>query len=389
MLDYAELFKDELGDSNNSLTLVLNKITELSTDSFQGTIISHSAKMTHPACKFPRIYAQAPKKSDGFVRTGNVAVDFDMHINATKLKVFKFLSLKIGNSTVYNLINENEVVLLAEIFSATEDLVAEWVHQFVKVINQQDLRSHSAIKQIFFPVENEYHQLSILTPSGLVFNLKNKIDHINDRSKEAYLGKIAKKNSEYLDSDFSFISGLTVTKHGGDHPKNISGLNNKYQSYYLLPSVPPVLNKRDIHFPQTDFFNQTVHYFQCKVQFSALHKLYKQDSNNMHVRAQRDEYYQDVIDHVIEKMWQIRGVALAQYIQKNSQLSAAQTTWLSDQTQLLRETTDDWLDDICNAITTFLFHGYEKVVGKKAIKLGDAEHKQMKKIVNKNKEALR
>jgi CRISPR-associated protein Csy1 len=109
----------------------------------------------------------------------------------------------------------------------------------------------------------------------------------------------------------------------------------------------------------------------------------------MHVRAQRDEYYQDVIDHVIEKMWQIRSVALAQYIQKNSQLSAAQTTWLSDQTQLLRETTDDWLDDICNAITTFLFHGYEKVVGKKAIKLGDAEHKQMKKIVNKNKEALR
>ncbi|MFT6209381.1 MAG: CRISPR-associated protein Csy1, partial [Colwellia sp.] len=255
----------------------------------------------------------------------------------------------------------------------------------------------SKIKQVYFPLtkntvtesaEDDYHQLSVLTASGILFELRKRLDtmRFNDEIKIAR----AKKKDNLEHAGYKEIYNLTTIGYGGTKPQNISVLNNQNGGKaHMFMSMPPVLNKRDIHFPQTDFFNQTVHYFQCKVQFSALHKLYKQDSNNMHVRAQRDEYYQDVIDHVIEKMWQIRGVALAQYIQKNSQLSAAQTTWLSDQTQLLRETTDDWLDDICNAITTFLFHGYEKVVGKKAIKLGDAEHKQMKKIVNKNKEALR
>ncbi|WP_191602337.1 type I-F CRISPR-associated protein Csy1 [Marinomonas algicola] len=390
-IEYCELFKDELLNKDNSLNEVHKKITELSLDCSQGTIISHSPKMTNPSCKYPRLNITASNSPDGFVRSGNSPVDFDMHINATKLKVFKFLSLKINGISLLELINDKNINVISSVFLANERLVNDWVLNFNSGLNEQDLRTHFAIKQIYFPVEKDYHQLSILSPSGLVFSLKNKIDHINDRSKEAYLGKKARKENQYVISGFSTIVNLTVTRHGGDHPKNISGLNNKYQSYYLLSSSPPAIKTRDLHFPRTDFFVQTVNYFQCKHAFHQLHTLYSRDDNNMHIRAERDEYYQSVVDHIIEKMWQVRSVALEQYIPTASQLSTAQKTWLcqQDEGKVLRETADDWLDEIIQSVSTFVFHGYEKILGKKAIKLGYAEHKHMQQIVIKNKEALR
>jgi CRISPR-associated protein Csy1 len=111
----------------------------------------------------------------------------------------------------------------------------------------------------------------------------------------------------------------------------------------------------------------------------------------MHIRTERDEYYQSVIDHIIEKMWLVRSVALDQYNPATNQLSSAQTKWLCEQEDVkeLRETTDDWLDEIVKSVTTFLFHGYEKILGKKAIKFSDVEHKHMHKVVLLNKEALR
>jgi CRISPR-associated protein Csy1 len=299
--------------------------------------------------------------------------------------------LKLNGVYFFDLINEGNIEIISETLLASEAVVCEWIKNFKLTINEQDSRTHFAIKQIYFPVGDDYHQLSVLTPSGLVFCLKNKIDSINDRSKDAYIGKNAKKKNLPAESGFSSVPNLTVTRHGGEHPKNISGLNNKYQSYYLLPSSPPQLKNHSMHFPKSDFFSQTVNYFQCKNQFYQLHKLYERDDNNMHIREERDEYYQSVFDHVIEKMWQVRSVALEQHNSTVNQLSLAQKTWLCEdaESQLLRERTDDWLDDIVKSVTTFLFYGYEKTLGKKAIKFSDSEYKHMLKLVLLNKEALR
>ena len=84
-------------------------------------------------------------------------------------------------------------------------------------------------------------------------------------------------------------------------------------------------------------------------------------------------------------------MALEQYMPTASQLSSAQKTWLcqNDESKTLRETTDDWLDEIIKSVSTFVFHGYEKILGKKAIKFGYGEHKHMQQIVLQNKEAFR
>ena len=209
--------------------------------------------------------------------------------------------------------------------------------------------------------------------------------------EEVKLAREKKKNNEEH-SGYAEIYNLTTIGYGGTKPQNISVLNNQNGGKaHLLMSVPPRIKNRDIHFPTSDFFTQSVNYFQCKHQFYQLHKLYSRDDNNMQIRAQRDAYYRSIIDHIIERMWQVRSVATEQYMPATNQLTTAQRVWLCEQeeSKTLRDTSDDWLDEITNSITTFLFHGYEKILGKKAIKFSEAEHKLMQKLVSLNKEALR
>ena len=382
----------------------------------QIAIATHPCTFSHPSSRKNKngyvtaIIANSEKANDGFLRSGNVEVAADALGNAAALDVYKFLTLVLedGETLIEHLERDSEqaINLLA---AASKDIYPDYpaLKQAFLAMTTKSSESitSSKIKQVYFPltpipmqanssstggngINTEYHQLSLLTASGLVFELRQRLDSMRfgDAVKEA---RDKRKTNQYY-KGYKEIYNLTTIGYGGTKPQNISVLNNQNGGKaHLFMSLPPSIKHRDVHFPRSDFFSQSLRYSQCRAQFQALHQLYRGDDNNMHIRAQRDDYYQSVIDHVIEKMWQVRAVAKEQYRADDSQLSSAQQTWLCEQTKSLRETADDWLDAICHSITSYLFHGYEKTLGNKAIKFGDAEHKQMQKIVSSNKEALR
>ena len=383
------MFKDELTENNSALIDIRSKIDQLAIDCSQGTIISHSVKMTNPTCKYPKIFSTGTYKSDGFIRSGNSSVDFDMHINATKLKVFKFLSLKYKGETLLEHISNNNINIFMALFLVPEDKATSWISSFLSCVHNSDLRTNRLVKQTYFPFMQDYHLLSLLQPSGLTFSLKEKIDFINDRSPKAYLGEKLKKEGKFSEVGFSSISNLTITKHGGDHPKNISGLNNKFQSYYLINSLPPSTEKRFIHFPKTNFFTESFRYRECREIFHALHKILKTDYNNINIREGRDSHIQELVDRIIDKMWAVRSVATVQYHEKTSKLSKHQKIWLGDEFKQEREETDAWLDKLAKEIASWIIRSYEKTMGKQAIKLGKEELLKIAEIVADNKEALR
>ena len=377
----------------------------------QISISTHPCTFSHPSSRKNKngyassIIANTQQANDGLFRSGNVEVAADALGNAAALDVYKFLTLvtEDGQNLIQHLEQDTELALsLFTLPNADETRNYVSLKQgFLAMTSAgSDVVTSSKIKQVFFPISKQpdentadsdcYHQLSILTASGMVFELRKRLDamRFGDEIKLAR----EKKKSDQSHEDYSEIYNLTTIGYGGTKPQNISVLNNQNGGKaHLFMSAPPVLRTRDIHFPRTDFFAQTVNYFQCKHQFYQLHKLYSRDDNNMLIRAERDEYYQSVVDHIIEKMWQVRSVALEQYMPTASQLSSGQQTWLcqNDKSKTLRETTDDWLDEIIKSVSTFVFHGYEKILGKKAIKFGYGEHKHMQQIVIENKEALR
>jgi len=370
----------------------------------QMSISTHPCTFSHPSARKNKngyasaVIASSESKNDGFLRTGNVAVATDALGNAAALDVYKFLTLITddGQSVLQHLEQDSELAqVLLTLPNADEELSYQTLKQGFLAMSATDdeVITSSKIKQVYFPVskqqgETEYHQLSLLTASGIVFELRQRLDNMRF-GEEIKAARTKKKDGEYH-SGFREIYDLTTIGYGGTKPQNISVLNNQNGGKaHLLMSVPPTIKNRHTHFPKVDFFQQSVNYFQCKEQFQQLHSLYKHNENNMHVRADRDELYQQIIDHLIEKMWQVRAIASEQYIETASQLSKAQTTWLCEHTKTLRETTDDWLDEIVASITTYLFYGYEKMLGKKATKLGNAEYRQMEKVAANNKEALR
>lgn len=364
----------------------------------QISISTHPCTFSHPSARknnngyVTSIIANSIQSDDGFLRSGNTIVASDALGNAAALDVYKFLMLQMqdGMSLIQHLEQDTELALaLLTIKQQGAMSYAELKDGFLAMITSggENVTS-SKIKQVYFPVADDYHQLSILTASGMVFELRKRLDDIRF-GDEITIARAKKKGNE-AHGDFKEIYQLTTIGYGGTKPQNISVLNNQNGGKtHLFMSAPPVLNIRDIQFPVADFFSQSVRYFHCKGSFNQLHKLYLQDNNNMHVRARRDEYYQAIIDYVIEKMWAVRRVAADQYYAHTNQLSSAQKTWLCDEHQQLRETRDDWLESITKSVTSFLFHGYKNNLGKNAIMLSDAEHKRMADIVNNNKEALR
>ncbi len=367
----------------------------------QISISTHPCTFSHPSSRKNKngyttsVIANCASKNDGFLRSGNVNVGADALGNAAALDVYKFLMLVMADGQALIRHLEQDSDLAVNVFSLAKN-EGDLNYQALKdgflamTLAGSGNVTSSKIKQVYFPLNNEdgYHQLSVLTASGILFEQRKRIDGI--RFGEEIKIARGKKKTNQDHCGYKELYDLTTIGYGGTKPQNISVLNNKNGGKaHMFMSVPPQLKKRDINFPSTDFFSQSIRYYHCKIQFKKLHMLYQCDDNNMHIRSNRDEFYQSVIDYVIEKMWQIRNVALEQYRDETNYLPKAQKIWLCDQHEKQRMLDDDWLDTILKGVMAFLFHGYENILGKKQTKLGDAEYKHMQKIVVKNREAFR
>ena len=368
----------------------------------QISISTHPCTFSHPSSRKNKngyassIIAKVERQADGFLRSGNVNVEADALGNAAALDVYKFLTVKLtdGQTLLEHLQQDTpQAKAVLEIKDPTKE--QEYLalkNGFMAMLESDaEVITSSKIKQVYFPIEKDmtnaqYHQLSILTPSGIVFDLRKRLDGIRF-GDEIKASRECKRNNKKGVS-FKEIYGLTTIGYGGTKPQNISVLNNSNGGKaHLFMSMPPSFKNRDIQFPTTDIFKKNIRYTStaCRSKFYLLHRLYKQDRNNVEVRSRRDELYQDLVDYVLETVWQVRSVK-DQYLESHSSLNMNQRIWLQ---VVEAPESDDWLEDIIEKITLFIFHGYEKVLAKKAEKLGAEELKQILKVVEKNKEILR
>lgn len=390
-LNYYNLFRNEKNHDDLSafrLDVVRDFVFSVADKSKAGTVVSHPVKMTDPACKQPRVFFEGSGCNDGFVRTGNVGVEFDLHINATQLVVFKFLSLTYKGKTIFNLIKNKNVSTLSRIFSFCEKEASDLIDAFSECLVSNVDQSDSRVRQVYFPLSEGYHSLSILSSSGIVFSLKNKIDWINHDSPESYYGWRAKKDGKVCRNGYRKLFNLTEIGHGGDHPKNISGLNNKYQSYYLLESLPPEISTRNARLPSRNFFNDMLYAKSLHEIFQSFHRLISADHNDINIRRGLDYRIEAYLDQLVLKMWQARqGFAKHTYSRPEA-LPAYQKTWLFPEHEPQRSETEEWLDEAVRDAARHFNASYKKVMGKSALTLGDDLIRRVTGIIEQNREAL-
>jgi len=362
----------------------------------QMSMATHPCTFSHPSARKNKnayvtsIIAENTSATDGLLRSGNVTVERDALGNAAVLDVYKFLSLQMEDTQTLMSHIEQESELAKRLLSEHGNDYDTLRDGFMSMIGDstQEVVTSSKIKQVYFPVDDDYHQLSILSNSGLIFHLKKRIDTIRF-SKEVKELREKKRKNMPSDEGFYELYDLTTIGYGGTKPQNISVLNNQNGGKaHLLRSMPPMIEKRSIRFPKRDFFRESIRPFDVKDTFHALHTIFKTDYNNVNIRDGKYYRYQQLIDRIVERMWDVRSVADSQYFEGTSQLAGYQKIWLLDSFTKQRESEDNWLDELCDEIARWVLAGCEKGL-KKSYIFGSAELQDIRNIVEANKEVLR
>lgn len=362
----------------------------------QISMSTHPCTFSHPSARKNKngyvssVLVKVDHVDDGFLKTGNVFVATDALGNAAALDVYKFLTLTMqdGDSLLRHI--QQDSALAKALLTIKSVSYQDLKVGFLAMIESSTENITSAkIKQVYFPVDDDYHQLSLLTNSGMIYQLRSRLDKLRF-SEEVKALRDKKRKNEFSDQGYSEIYGLTTIGYGGTKPQNISVLNNQNGGKaHLLSSLPPNIEKRHIHFPKSDFFVESFKNYEVADTFKALHKLFLLDHNNINIRAARDRYLQDVIDLLIEKMWSVRAISQVQYHQESSSISSHQLTWLHSDNVEIRENSEQWLDKLVHEISRWLSRSYEKTLAKQAVKLGEEERLLFANIVEQNRESLK
>ena len=358
----------------------------------QLSITTHPAKFVHPNAKTTSIIADCQQKNDGLLRFGNVSVDLDVFGNAAALDVEKFLRIKFSDDkTVLQHLEINTDFIQAQ-FDIKDVNFNEIRSNFLKIKTSDLDQTSDKLKQVYFPVESNYHLLSILTPSGIVYKLKQRINAIrfsdeNKTMREA----LSKKNP--ITGKIEDIKNLTALGYGGTKPQNISTLNNQNGGVsLLLSSMPPQLQKRKTQPPKTDFFDNCLWDNLFKDDFKYFHKVLSERKNNRPIRDKRDDIVLNSIIKVKRLVDNIRGIG-ASWSESDiySELDEWQKIWLDDKSQDIRD--DDkqnkkYLQQAQSGFANWFINHYQTSTNNnKTLGADDINH--IKSILDNEKELLR
>ncbi len=357
----------------------------------QLNLASHPAKFSHPDAKISSVIADTRRAIDGFLHTGNAVTELDVFGNAAALDVFKFLSLTLNDGkTILSHLESNSPKIREEleISSISFDELRLGLLSIKK--SDDNAVTSGKIKQVYFPVADGYHLLSILTPSGLMFELRNRIQSLRF-SEQVKGARDDKRKNLYNEVGFDDLYGLVMIGYGGTQPQNISVLNSTYGGKtYLLPCLPPILKQQNQQLPKKNFFKELLWPKNFKTEFDAVHQLLHTDYNNKNIRDGLKRRIQVVIDRVIELMWSVRfaekGWSAAEQF---TRLPNHQKIWLDEAHQTERYEHDEWLDEIISECTHWFIYAYKIVYANQAILLSDTEFAYIKSLIEENKEDLR
>lgn len=365
----------------------------------QMSFSTHPCTFSHPSSRKNKngyvtsIITNVSHQADGYLRSGNTTTALDALGNAAALDVYKFLSIIIedGRTVIEHIQQDSEwgQSLLSIKTESYDNLKTGFM---AMIASDETMITSSKIKQVYFPVDNDYHLLSILSNSGMIFELRKRIDALRF-SDSVQTGREQRRNNNYSESGYSEIHNITTIGYGGTKPQNVSVLNNQYNGKaHLLLSVPPMLEQREVTFPTKDFFIQTLHYLDCNEIFLRLDNILKIERNGTisldKIRKGRDRCLGDILDVILQKMIVLREVSIKQFFDESSRLPVWQKIWLCKQYKKERFEQDDWLDVLCKHIADWIDRAYKNSI-RYPVLLGEAERGFVADFINENRGVLR
>jgi len=400
-----------LNDKKKTLDEFLEKARK---EAVKITIGTHAAKFSHPNAEsyVPRVVDKSAVENDGktlgspsisptflvercedgLLRSGNVSVPFDAIVAANYLATENFLNLKLSDGqTILAHLENNTEYIKRQLSSKTHEYEEIRKDLLAFKENQPENKTHGSVKQVYFPVGEGYHLLSVLMPSGILFELKKRINDMRF-SDAAKASREARKQNKEAD-DYAEIYELTSIGFGGTKPQNISVLNNQNGGVaYLLPASPPILAGRRINPPRNSFFD--LKYSRPEMYqglFTEFHKTLSSAINNQGIRNKISGLAKAIFFELIDRSWQIRYLDSGwSDSDRYKALPKQEKLWLDSQYRNSEEKDEDWLDTIQQGFVRWFIRGYAKVIGDQQVhSLSDYEFIQLQKWLQECGEGLK
>jgi len=364
---------------------------------------THIPKFSNPSIKLNGLIVKPKHHNDGLLRSGNVTrVGLDIFSNSgaidhTKelIYVYEFLTTYMpdGEMIIEHLQRQNpqEKEEVKKVFSSLDIKEKDFeviCDQLLLMVNSDEAsKTSEAIKQVYFPVDDDYHLLSILYPSAVMSTLRTRITamQFSDNAKQA---RKDKKDNKYNSQPISDLYNVTKIGFGGANKQNISVLNNKHGGdFFLLASVPPVLKNRHIQPPKNNFFSDTLYIKNFQDDFSKLHRLFS-DKDTMHIKNRRRYWIKHIIYQLIEKLWQVRSIE-SDWSESGTyiKLKSYQKIWLDQAQQDKRNEID--FDLIKTDLSRWFVNAYNENIDNDTTRLGDDHKLDIEKIIDEMQEVLR
>ncbi len=345
----------------------------------QRSLSSHPCTFSHPSSrnrgKTTSVIESSKRRDDGYLRSGNVVIscDLDSLGNAGALDVDRFLMLRLQDGRTLLEHIECETELCKCLLNIDGEDYKELRKRFLAIKTPSSkLSTNDKIKQVYFPVDEGYHQFSVLTPSRLITEMCNRID---EKRKEAIEVRQLRNANKYSELSFDEFPNLCEINFGGQQPQNISVLNTRRQGkFYLLESLPPTLKKAKVRLPKRSFFKECLWSGKFKDNFAGLHRLLMSDVNNINIRNGIKGIILNIFKHVERQVMLIRNEESG-WTQRSQfdNLPTYQKHVLDQKYINLRSNNLESMEKFLKECSRWIAISYKETMRNKALDMHDAE----------------
>ncbi len=342
----------------------------------QLSLVSHPGKFSHPDARITPVLITGEYAPDGYLRSGNASVGQDVVGNAAALDVYSFLSLPLADERSVLQHFEDSSEALRQLLGVDEAVFQQWRTDFLQIkAVEEGVKTHTNVKQVYFPLADGYHLLSVLYPSGLMTAHRERLRQMkfSDATKAA---RDARRKEQFHAQGFADMPGLLTLHFGGTKPQNISKLNsNNGGEAWLMPCIPPSLQQGYQHLPKADFFQWLRGDAELKETFTALHKLLRTDYNNADMRQYRKRRVAQLFDWVMGRAMLLQLQAAGWSGREGFRLPAAQRYWLDAAYREDAEPPDNWQETLARSISEWIVTRYNRARKQQgdAVSLGEIE----------------
>jgi len=230
----AELRQDEL-----TRYLPIHWLADAANRAKQIQLVTHALKYTHSDAKGTSLYSAGSSANSGYLSSDDIKhPQLDVVGNAAALDVGKLLMLKVEQTKLIDCICVGDVSPLLP-FAQDEAQAQQWLTGFKAVVATDAPSSHKLAKQVYWPVEEEYHLLSPLFATSMAQAIHDELQQ-QRYSEDGKQANDARKEGKYHHASVARFPDMAVQSFGGTKPQNISQLNSsRYGKAYLFNSAPP------------------------------------------------------------------------------------------------------------------------------------------------------